>query len=81
MNSDDKEIVYTLIEKLGKKLTDPQNDYLDTLISKKNNYEGGDLSKYIEKLRSNKIYKMRSTKTIDKTKVLTTNISPQVFML
>ena len=69
VNSDDKEIVYTLIEKLGKKLTDPQNDYLDTLISK-NNYEGGDLSKYIEKLiiESNKIYKMRSTKTIDKTK-------------
>ena len=61
--------MYTLIEKLGKKLTDPQNDYLDTLISK-NNYEGGDLSKYIEKLitESNKIYKMRSTKTIDKTK-------------
>ena len=33
INSDDKEIVYTLIEKLGKKLTDHQNDYLDTLIS------------------------------------------------
>ena len=32
-NSDDKEIVYTLIEKL-EKLTDPQNDYLDTLIRK-----------------------------------------------
>ena len=32
VNSEDKEIIYTLIEKLGKNLTDPQNDYLNTLL-------------------------------------------------
>ena len=34
VKAEDKEIIYTLINKLGKPLTEPQNDYLNTLLNK-----------------------------------------------
>ena len=47
VSSEDKEIIYTLIEKLGNSLTDPQKDFLSSLLEKLK-YEGGSLLKYIE---------------------------------
>ena len=47
VSSEDKEIIYTLIEKLGNSLTDPQKDFLSSLLEKVK-YEGGSLLKYIE---------------------------------
>mgnify|MGYP006241717275 FL=1 len=49
VSSDDKEIIYTLIDKLGNSLTDPQKDFLSSLLEKVK-YEGGSLLKYIELL-------------------------------
>ena len=40
VSSEDKEIIYTLIEKLGNSLTDPQKDFLSSLLEKVK-YEGG----------------------------------------
>ena len=51
VNSEDKEIIYTLIDKLGKSLTDPQKDFLNSLLEKVK-YEGGSLLKYIKLLNS-----------------------------
>ena len=34
VKAEDKEIIYTLINKLGKPLIEPQNDYLNTLLNK-----------------------------------------------
>jgi uncharacterized protein len=47
VSSEDKEIIYTLIDKLGNTLTDPQKDFLSSLLEKVK-YEGGSLLKYIE---------------------------------
>ena len=49
VSSEDKEIIYTLIEKLGNSLTDPQKDFLSSLLEKIK-YEDGSLLKYIELL-------------------------------
>ena len=49
VSSEDKEIIYTLIDKLGNTLTDPQKDFLSSLLEKVK-YEGGSLLKYIELL-------------------------------
>jgi len=49
VSSGDKEIIYTLIEKLGKSLTEPQNDFLNSMLSKVE-YENGTLCNYIKKL-------------------------------
>lgn len=49
VNSEDKEIIYTLIDKLGNSLTDPQKDFLSSLLEKVK-YEGGSLLKYINLL-------------------------------
>ena len=49
VSSEDKEIIYTLIEKLGNSLTDPQKDFLSSLLEKIK-YEEGSLLKYIELL-------------------------------
>ena len=49
VSSEDKEIIYTLIDKLGNSLTDPQKDFLSSLLEKVK-YEGGSLLKYIELL-------------------------------
>ena len=49
VNSEDKEIIYTLIDKLGNSLTDPQKDFLSSLLEK-GKYEGGSLLKYINLL-------------------------------
>ena len=51
VSSEDKEIIYTLIDKLGKSLTDPQKDFLNSLLEKVK-YEGGSLLKYIKLLNS-----------------------------
>ena len=50
VNSDDKEIVYTLIEKLGKKLTDPQYDFLNWLLDNIPYESGQNLMDYINVL-------------------------------
>ena len=50
VSSEDKEIIYTLIDKLGKSLTDPQKDFLNSF--RKVKYEGGSLLKYIKLLNS-----------------------------
>lgn len=64
IKSEDKEIIYTLIEKLGKPLTEPQNDYLNSLINKVK-YEESSLIKYINKLidQSRDYIKDRNSKT------------------
>ena len=49
VSSEDKEIIYTLIDKLGKPLTDPQKDFLNSLLEKVK-YEGGSLLKYVKLL-------------------------------
>jgi len=49
VSSEDKEIIYTLIDKLGNSLTDPQKDFLSSLLEKVK-YEGGSLLKYIKLL-------------------------------
>lgn len=49
VNSEDKEIIYTLIDKLGNSLTDPQKDFLSSLLEKVK-YESGSLLKYINLL-------------------------------
>ncbi len=49
VRSEDKEIIYTLIDKLGTSLTDPQKDFLNSLLEKVK-YEGGSLLKYIKLL-------------------------------
>ena len=51
VSSEDKEIIYTLIDKLGNSLTDPQKDFLSSLLEKVK-YEGGSLLKYIKLLVS-----------------------------
>ena len=63
VNSEDKEIIYTLIEKLGKNLTDPQNDYLNTLLNKVK-YNGENLIDYIKLLikSSNDNYRSKINK-------------------
>ena len=65
VNSEDKEIIYTLIEKLGKSLTDPQNDYLNTLLGKIK-YNGENLIDYINLLiaKSNECYQAKINKTM-----------------
>ena len=49
VSSEDKDIIYTLIDKLGSTLTDPQKDFLSSLLEKVK-YEGGSLLKYIQVL-------------------------------
>ena len=49
VRAEDKEIVYTLIDKLGNTLTDPQRDFLNSLLEKIK-YEGGSLLQYIKLL-------------------------------
>ena len=49
VRSEDKDIIYTLIDKLGTSLTDPQKDFLNSLLEKVK-YEGGSLLKYIKLL-------------------------------
>ena len=50
VNSEDKEIIYTLIQKLGKSLTDPQNDYLNTLLERIDYENGASIVEYINLL-------------------------------
>ena len=49
IKAEDKEIIYTLIEKLGKPLTEPQNDYLNALINRVKQSDNS-LVKYINNL-------------------------------
>ena len=50
VNSEDTEIVFTLIEKLGKSLTDPQNDYLNSLLERNSYKSGSSIVEYINLL-------------------------------
>ena len=65
VNSEDKEIVYTLIEKLGKSLTDPQSDYLNSLLEKINYESGTSIVDYINLLiaRSRNVLRERNSGT------------------
>ena len=65
VNSEDKEIVYTLIEKLGKSLTDPQSDYLNSLLEKINYESGTSIVDYINLLitRSRNFLRERNSGT------------------